>query len=202
MDIFDKLKQMVMEPKVYTILVKSPRGQVLHLGVHFSLEEAYAVARRKLERLSPTTQIGEPMDIDMWNSIPARQLVSMIMDPQKTPELVEMPKEIPPPTEDAMFPQHEHNGAVFVSGEADFNDLPQIVKDIINGKIGASKPDAESKKEETVATRMTALKESKNALMKQLIETGDIAEVEKVKSILGSNSSRYVIKAIEKKKKS
>jgi hypothetical protein len=87
MDIFSNLNRMVLEPKVFAIVVKSPSGQAVHIGVHFSLEDAYAAASRKMETL-PAYKPGEPIDIDLWNSLSARQVVAQLVNPLKIDELL------------------------------------------------------------------------------------------------------------------
>ena len=71
---FPKIKKMLSEPKVYALLVRARSGELLHIGVHFSLEEAYSVASKRMEILHGFDP-EEPVDIDLWNSVPASEIV-------------------------------------------------------------------------------------------------------------------------------
>lgn len=187
-DILSKIKRLVLEPKLYALLVSSTRGQVLHLGVHFSLEEAYSAARKRMEQLAPHAA-GEAIDMQLWNSMPARQVVALITDPTKI---------------DEVFQEGENqvitpiaNGVIIGSGP-----LPAIFEELLKGTTKEDAPKLKHPTNEeppTVIDHIQDLKASKNDLMKKLIEDGDVNQVEKVKDLLGAHSKRYVLKAIEKK---
>jgi len=167
MEISPNLKQKILEPKIYALIVKSIKGQVLHLGVHFTLEEAYAAACKKMQDFSPHT-IGENIDIDLWNSTPVRQVIVQSLDSGKIDKIVR-----------------------------------SYIHDIVSGKIDEEVLFKEEKVPVYTVNRpeeREKVKESKNDLMKKLIETGDITQVEKVKN-LNANSRRYVIEKILKKSK-
>jgi hypothetical protein len=180
---------MVLEPKVYTLLVSSARGQVLHLGVHFSLEEAYSSARKRLEELTPHNK-GDAMDIQLWNSMPARQAIAFITDPTKINEV------FPENVQQTITPIA--HGAVLVEG---FGKLPPVLEALLNATptMQAAKAPAVEEKPPTVTDHIQDLKDSKNDLMKKLIADGDINQVEKIKGLLGSYSRKYVLKEIERK---
>ena len=183
-DILSKIKRQVLEPKIFTLLVSSAHGQVLHLGVHFSLEEAYAAARKRMELLSPHTQ-EEAIEMQLWNSMPARQAIAHIIDPSKA---------------EALFnPEHTQTITPFASGVFVGNGkLPPLLEDLMK----AAKPlikNSLNDQPTTVIDHIQELKNSKNNLMKKLIEDGDENQVERAKWLLGAYSKRYVLKAIGKK---
>lgn len=198
LDILSKIKRMVLEPKIYALLVTSNRGQVIHLGVHFSLEEAYSAARQRMEMLTPHKP-GEAMDIELWNMMPARQVIAQITDPMKI-SAIETPEGTPKtPTDNNVAPAQ---GAVVIEG---YGKLPPILEALMNSANPEPEPVKQQNGEQplvapTLTDHIQDVKESRNDLMKKLIEDGDLSAVEKVKSLLGSHSRRYVIKAIEERK--
>jgi hypothetical protein len=160
MDIFTHLKRMVAEPKVYALTVESSQGQVLYLGVHFSLEEAHVAARDQLESFAPFALKGDTVSIDLWNIMPARQVIAQLIDPSK------------------------------ISVKSPMSDMMSATKRV-------EKNDHQRKI--TAIDQIEEMKETKNNLMKKLIEDADISQVEKAKKLIGTSSYRYVVKAIEKK---
>lgn len=62
---FEKLKRMVMDPKVYALVVKTNRMAILHVGVHYSLDEAFAAVKQRALNESKTKDLAK-LDIDMW----------------------------------------------------------------------------------------------------------------------------------------
>ena len=190
MDIFTKLKRTVTEPKIYAVMVESARGQVLHLGVHFSLEEAYSAARQRMEVLAPHSQ-GEAMDIDLWNTIPARQAIAQLMDPSWANELVKLPEGAPEnPVDSHLAPVNQ--------GQIVAGNFPPMLQKLLE-RPGAVQPIATPTTIPTISDHIKDIKTKKNELMKKLIDDGSISQVEKLKSLLGPYSRRYVLRAIEKK---
>lgn len=86
--ISSKLKRLVVEPKVFSMLIRSKNGQVLYIGVHFSLEEAYGVALSQMANL-PNYKNGDGADIELWSSIPARQMIAQFIDPSKINDVID-----------------------------------------------------------------------------------------------------------------
>lgn len=179
-----KVKKMVSEPKVYALMVESAHGQVLHLGVHFTLEEAYSTARRKMESLSSHTP-GEAMDIDLWSMIPARQLIAQLLDPSSFNE--NSPKsDSETVKETSAFSEQDEEG---------INQLPESLKKILLSGPNNKKLPVNS----TMKDHIQEVKEKKNRLMKKLIVEGDVEQVEKLKDLLGPNSRKYVLQAIKRR---
>lgn len=194
---FSKLKRMVKEPKIYALIVESEHGQALHLGVHFSLEEAYAVARARMETLIPHRP-GQAMNIDLWNTLSARQVIAQLMDPAWANELV------PGGEKKELSPEEKERIAAVNNG-----DLPQEIGALLtsfstNQAADEKPPEVIEKKDvvlSTVNDHVKEIKKKKNLLMKKLIDDGSISQAEKLKSFLGTNSFKYVLRAIEKKNK-
>lgn len=174
LDILTKLKKTVLEQRIYALLIKSSRGQVLHLGMHFSLDEAYLLARKRMEDLTPIIP-GESVDIELWNSLSIRDIIVQSVDPSK---IVLTPQDILP----------FRGGLVPVKSEPieRIQELPNIP--------------TQSKLILTIEDRVKNVNEARNDLLKKLIETGDISQVEKLKSpIVTATEKRYIIDRIEKK---
>lgn len=153
---------------------------MLYLGVHFSLEEAYSVARMQMDDFVKHTP-GEPMNIELWNNIPARQLMPQLMDPMKvevsTPLPIGISSDIPKSVTPSLVPNL-------------MDAIPRLV-----GPVHPPRPIS-------VKERVEEMRESKNELMKQLIDSGSLATLNKLRSFLGPNSSKYVLSEIAKKKAS
>lgn len=195
MDILSNIKKNVLEPKVYALMLKSASGQTLHIGVHFSLEEAFSVGVKRMEALV-THHPGEAVDIDLWNCIPARQLIAQMIEPSKVDEVFNVPQGEP----SLIFPEED---TIFIKN---LGDVPSILAAIVDSQSPKFSPAQREVKRETLPPVPTVsecvqdLKVSKNNLMKMLIKSGDIDEVEKVKDLLGSNSRKYVINKIVEEK--
>jgi hypothetical protein len=204
MDISSKIKRTVLEPKVYALLVTSAKGQILHLGVHYSLEEAYSSARQRMEVLAPHDS-REAVDIQLWNSMSARQVIACLTDPQKVNESngVDAHRTITPMV----------NGAFLVEGTG---ELPPIIKALLDGPTTGpafaspvfipevpETPEVPEEAEQPVITtiddHIQDVKDSKNDLIKKLIEEGDMAQVDKLKPLLGTYAHRLVLKEIKER---
>ena len=74
-----KVKRFFAEPKIYALLLQTAGGGVLHLGIHYSLDEAVNAA---IPMLNKTTdfQAGDHMTIEMWSSLSGKDAVSTIMN--------------------------------------------------------------------------------------------------------------------------
>lgn len=184
-----QIKKTTLEPKMFALLVKSPAGQILHLGAHFTLDEAYSAATQKVKTLV-TYKEGDMVDIDLWNSIPAKEAILMLMDPVEVNE----------------FMKSESFGGM---PEDEFEGLPPLLQDLLRHAVPISAKDLVHKLEEKstppestkpiITDYVKHAKDAKNDLMKKLIEDGNIDAVEKVKSLLGTTSKKYVLEEINKK---
>ena len=77
------LKKVLFEPKVFAVLAGSTHGDVLHIGVHFSLEEAYAAAKIKMQSMNPNALLDE-VDMEMWNMMEIREIIARAFEPDKS----------------------------------------------------------------------------------------------------------------------
>lgn len=74
---FRKLKRTVADPKVYSLIVKSNRMVILHMGVHYSLDEAFAaVKKRFIEEGEKKDPSKLNLDLWMWEAMPASAVMS------------------------------------------------------------------------------------------------------------------------------
>ena len=190
MDILSNLKRTVSEPKIYAMVVKASRGQILHLGVHFSLDEAYSSARRHVEALNLGVP-GEAMDIDLWSNLPAREVIAQFIEPSKIGELIAVLPGTPvEPVDAASSPQ------AFPTMTQITSVPPELLAAIATMDTTIKKTLNETS---SLNDQIKDLKETKNRIMRKLIDEGDVVQVEKVKSLLGSYSVKYILKAIENK---
>lgn len=215
MNLLQNINRLVLEPKIYALLAKSKAGEVLHIGVHFSLDEAYSAVSKKIESL-PTYEAGQTVDLDLWNCISGKHAIAQLIDPSKAGEVFDIPKDVISVEEEGI------HSPVFV--QKDISELPQTVietfptalQDLIkrvqqnsNKTLDAVKKELAPKKTDftefdktgpTFEDHLDLVNDSKNKLMQKLIEDGDVEKVEKVKNILNKASRTYVLKAIEKNK--
>lgn len=191
-EFLEKLNRMIMEPKVYALLVKSTRGQVLHMGVHFSLEEAYAAARVRMQTLAPH-QVGEAMDIDLWNCMTVRECLIQFFDPNKV---------IPDPATISADPPNPMTPKIIIGSGPMPPEVFQALLDAVGGSRTRGTPpvsDAEAQTAPTIQDHVTEVKEAKNDLLQKLVETGDSSEVDKLGRVLTSYERKYVLKKIADK---
>lgn len=80
METLPNLRKTLLEPKVFCMVATSLHGQILYMGVHFSLEEAYSAARMKMEGLAPHRPT-DAVDIGLWNMMSAREALAKFVDP-------------------------------------------------------------------------------------------------------------------------
>lgn len=186
------IKKTVLEPKVYALIVKSKCGQALHIGIHFTLEEAYSSARKRVEKI-PGYKEGDAVDIDLWNTMSGRQAIVELMDPTKLSAVslgVNANQELP-------FVEIKGNPA-----EA-LEHMPEAVRNLLEDVMAGPEHFMEkimaSGEQDTIEDCVNDMKLVKNDLMKKLIEEADVEKVGKLKSLLGPNSYRYVMGQIEKK---
>lgn len=195
-NLFSNIKRMLIEPKVYALIVSSSKGQTLHLGVHFSLEEAYSVARRKLEQIA-VHDPGEAVDIELWTSSSARQ-ISMTINGADSVQKDNIDDHKSSVKEFSSNDQQDSVIPQSVFAENDLDKIPEEIKQIIrNITISNSNP-----KNLFLETNDDAMVENpKNDLMKKLIAEGSMFQVNKNKGMLDESSLQYVKSAIRDKKR-
>lgn len=148
-NLLNKVRKMQMEPKVYTLLIKTSVAQVLHISVHFSLEEAYVAARDRLLKIAPIPP-GETAEVDLWNYIPARDAIILLCDKSSQTKQQSL-------IQTETLPKDSHVG--------ENTSVPEFVQHI---------------------------KQTKNDLMKKIIESGDVTLLEGVKSILNKREMSFI----------
>lgn len=83
-----------VSPKVYSIVVSSKRGTILHSGVYSSLDDAYAYARKDLFAYTPHKD-NDGVEIDFWATMDVATVLEKLGVAEvakiKTPE-IERPK--------------------------------------------------------------------------------------------------------------
>jgi hypothetical protein len=83
-NIITSLKKKWMDPKVYAIVVKTEEGnQYLHLGMHYTLEEALGAARKDAIKASDTPKQKEYASNakpSMWTMTTVEQLIEPVSD--------------------------------------------------------------------------------------------------------------------------
>ena len=198
-----KIKKMISEPKIYAIMVRSMRGQALHIGVYFTLEEAYSSARKQLESFSPHF-VGEAVDIDLWNSIPIRQALTGAIGEEIIETTSSEPQNNFSSGEENILNDEVINNLFGLSLKKDKKELPNNISSELKPPKPIEKPllNTTSLTIEEQILSIKKIKEEivkqKNTLMKDLIRQCDIQGVEKLKTLLGANAYRYVIEEIKR----
>jgi len=72
-----KLKRIFTEPKVYALVLRTKAGAVLHLGVHYSLDDALDEAAITLGEGSHIP--GDGPEIEMWTSLDGQTLMTEML---------------------------------------------------------------------------------------------------------------------------
>ena len=204
-DLLSKLKRMVSEPKVFALMVSSQRGQILYLGIHFSLEEAYSAARQKMETFAQHKP-GDAVDIDLWNAVSAREVITKFIEPSEIDKIFALPKGA------SKTPIDRTIERIMSSAEDMPNEMFDAIgmmEDIVQKVTMEPNPDGKlpliirkrPKREATTEDRLREAKKTRNDLMKKLIADGDVKQVEKASGFLGPSSVKYVKAAIAKKNK-
>ena len=193
MDILPKFKRMILEPKVYALMIKSARGQVLHVGVHFTLEEAYLMAKKRMENLAPHI-LGETMDIDLWNSIPVSQVLSQSIDIAGLEEIIKSYDNIGTdvPTGTVVEINKEKNPKIF-------KELLEMISEINEQNNHVAMDESQTISPPTVNDQIQEIEKLKNSLMAKLIYEGDAKQVDKLINILDANSRKFIVEEILKK---
>ena len=75
----ENFRKQVLEPKIYAVIARASQAAILHLGVHFTLEEAFEAARRQLVA-SGAIKDGTPVEMDLWSSTTAREVSNQLFD--------------------------------------------------------------------------------------------------------------------------
>jgi hypothetical protein len=89
-----KLRQKTVEPKIYSLVVKANRVAILHVGVYYSLDEAFGAI--KVRAMAETKTIDPSkltLDLLMWEVMPAVGILNRLFDEQP-PEQALLPAEI------------------------------------------------------------------------------------------------------------
>ena len=63
-ELLTSLPQKTMEPKIYSLVVKTNRLVILHMGVYYTLDEAFAAVKQRA--LEESGIKDAPMNVDMW----------------------------------------------------------------------------------------------------------------------------------------
>ncbi len=179
-DLISKLKRMVTEPKIFSLLLSSDKGQLLYLGIHFSLEEAYSSAKEKMSSL-PHVRREESIDIELWNSIPARHVISQIIDPSYFgPEI-------------GMADGATNRAPGDIEYIKEILNLDEILKN--NKMKGVDGKEVDG----SVTDDVKEIRRLKNKLIKKIITSENQEGIEDAKSVLGSSSIKYITEKIKEK---
>jgi hypothetical protein len=82
--VFDKIRKQVLEPKIFAVIARANNAAVLHQGVHFTLEEAFNAAGKRLVE-SGAAKLGQPIEMDLWSAIPAREVLTKLCEVDNVP---------------------------------------------------------------------------------------------------------------------
>jgi len=92
--VFDKIRKQVLEPKIFAVIARANNAAVLHQGVHFTLEEAFNAAGKRLVE-SGAAKLGQPIEMDLWSAIPAREVLTKLCEVDNVPiDTVQRPEPV------------------------------------------------------------------------------------------------------------
>lgn len=73
------IKTAAVNPRVYAVVVSSKRGSILHLGIYYSLDDAYVAAKKELFMFTPHKET-EGVEIDFWSSLDADSTINALVN--------------------------------------------------------------------------------------------------------------------------
>jgi hypothetical protein len=80
-----EIRSEMMEAKVYALLLSSKSGLYVHLGTHFSLDQAFNDGRASMRRVVCDGK-DEHVELELWTSLDFREVIinSLNIKPMKT----------------------------------------------------------------------------------------------------------------------
>jgi len=83
-----QLKRVFIEPRVYGILLTSPRGTLMHLDVHHTLDEAFEAGENKFNKTFPIENAldkeeSQAPSIELWTTMPVSRSIAHLTRPDK-----------------------------------------------------------------------------------------------------------------------
>lgn len=179
---FQNIKKGIVEIKIFSILVKSTKGFMLHTGVYFTLEEAYEGARKGLTSTTPHLDTDVVL-IEAWNSISLQEAIVQSMEPAASNGVVLTPDNIKTKNYPAELPK----------------ELVDMLEAALSKTLKKSQPESQP---EPVAITSESLVEdvcaAKSNLMKQMIKDKDVNAIKVNNSVLTTSEKRYIFKEIQK----
>jgi len=193
---FKNIKREIVEPKIYAILVKSLRGFLLHVGVYFSLDDAYADAKEKLE-LSAPYEGTDLVIMETWNSMSLREAIFQSINPDKRGEwFVLTPDNIKNKDYPADLPEEVIKALDIIKVQ---DSSPEELQEPEKVEVEIK---AEEQHEPMAVTSEDLLKEVhivKDSLIKQIIENNDENTLIAADSIFTRSEKRYILHEIKKR---
>lgn len=78
-EVLTKLKSKTIEPKIYSLVVKSNKLVILHMGVYHTLDEAFAAVKQRAMEETKTTNVATlNLDMWMWETMPANTIIAKL----------------------------------------------------------------------------------------------------------------------------
>lgn len=74
-DLFTKIKRRLIEPKIFAIVVRTRSLSLLHVEVHYTLEDAFLAAKQKLYDSLPDDKKSEHIEMFLFNSLATQQFL-------------------------------------------------------------------------------------------------------------------------------
>lgn len=76
------LRRKWQEPSVYAVVTEGDGMTLMHLGVHYSLDEAFQESRKELTKRKPDVKRSE---FSLWTSVSLRDIVGKYVIPPNAP---------------------------------------------------------------------------------------------------------------------
>lgn len=71
-----KIRTAMMQPKLYSVLVKTEKGDMVHTGVHYSLDEAFDQGKEAAITVFGSIKKAE---LDLWSSMEAEEILGQLV---------------------------------------------------------------------------------------------------------------------------
>ena len=123
---------------------------------------------------------GDNIDIDLWNSLSAREVIVQLINPTHI---------------DKTFIEKDTNSPA--TSQSTLGDL--IKKELATQVLKTFPEQKAEQKNLSVIDQVRDIKKAKNSLLQTLIDIGDINEITRVKGAITKNEKSYILKQIEKK---
>lgn len=172
------VKKTDIDPKVYGLMIKSTFGSMIYMGVHYSLEDAFLYAKRKM-----ASSLGEDLSqrnvtLDMWTIQTAAEVLRPIFGVQGM-------------RAEDVTPQKVTSANLPLSRIEDYHDDAEFEEVMLE----TMKP------EERKSALMHVIKKEKNRLMKEFLSTKSVPSEKEIISLFSEEEMTMMKENVKGNKK-